>query len=115
MSKKKIYIAGRVKGLPIDQVEQMFAKRQQELEAQGFEVINPVAKISQLNKMLAISKNAILSDHDPEDRKAILKFCLQWMLEADEIDLLFNWKESEFAQKERNIALEVGMSVNYPK
>ncbi len=67
------------------------------------------------NLMRVQSGKAPLSDECPEDRKEIIKLCIAWMMEADEIDLLFNWKESEFAQKERNIAKAIGMPVNYPK
>ena len=46
MSKKKIYIAGKVTGLPQDEVQTKFADKQFFLESVGFEVANPITIVN---------------------------------------------------------------------
>ena len=46
MSKKKIYIAGKVTGLPQDEVYAKFADMQTNLESVGFDVINPIEVVN---------------------------------------------------------------------
>jgi hypothetical protein len=47
--KRKIYIAGKVTGLPQDEVIEKFAIVQKEIEALGFEVINPLKVVGDWN------------------------------------------------------------------
>lgn len=66
--KPKIYIVGKVTGLPYPEVVEKFNNAQLQLEAKGFEVINPV-KIVQ---------------PETEWNKA-MKICIKAMLDADAI------------------------------
>jgi len=44
--RKKIYVAGKITGLPWEQVVQKFSEAQREIEALGFEVINPIILVN---------------------------------------------------------------------
>ena len=43
---KTIYLAGKVTGLPIHEVTMKFGSKQKQLEAKGYEVINPLELVS---------------------------------------------------------------------
>ncbi len=109
----KIYIAGKVKGLPFDQVVSKFANAQKDLEARGYEVINPVQSLIGLNLIRASYNKPPLIDDNPEDRKKILRYCAGLLIEADELYMLRCWQKSQFSHKERAIARELGIEISY--
>lgn len=49
MTKKKVYIAGKVTGEPIDQCTIKFSAAQKAIEALGFEAINPLEVVGDFN------------------------------------------------------------------
>jgi hypothetical protein len=86
--KKKIYIAGKVTGLPQQEVVDKFAKAQNLLEDSGFEVINPTV---------------LITDYDtPWD--LAMKLCVKALMDCQCIYLLADWRSSKGANIERNLA-----------
>lgn len=45
---EKIYISGRISGLPIEEVAAKFDETETKLKAQGYEVINPLKTVFRL-------------------------------------------------------------------
>lgn len=94
-SKMKVYISGKITGLPIEEVEGNFYNVQNRLEEAGFKVVNP------LNNGLSIN------DKWEHHMKADIKL----LMECNTIYLLSNWKESRGATIERNLAVSLGYDV----
>lgn len=84
----KIYIAGKVTGLPKDEVIQKFAEAQKQFEAYGYEVVNPIE---------------VVNDWEMEWKEA-MKLCIAALMECDAIYLLNDYKESKGALLEKQIA-----------
>ncbi len=97
---KRIYLAGRVTGLPEDQVQAKFANKSKQLTEQGFTVYNPVDQI-----WAAGLKN--------EPWEVIMKAAIQMMMNCEELHLLPCWKESKGARLERDIAHRLEMPIVY--
>lgn len=97
---KKVYIAGKVTGLPEAEVKAKFKRKEEELTKAGYIVYNPVEQVW------------ILGAQDwPWDR--IMRGCIQQMVECDEVHLLPCWQQSRGAMLERDVALRLGMTVIY--
>jgi hypothetical protein len=94
-SKMKVYISGKITGLPIEEVEGNFYNAQNRLEEAGFKVVNP------LNNGLSIN------DKWEHHMKADIKL----LMECNTIYLLSNWKDSRGARIERDIAVALGYDV----
>lgn len=86
--KKKIYIAGKITGLPIHEVTMKFGAAQKKLENKGYEVVNPIA---------------VVNDWDTTWDNAMRK-CIAALVECDSIALLPDWKSSPGARLENDIA-----------
>lgn len=91
----KIYISGKITGLPIEEVEDNFYNVQNRLEDAGFKVVNP------LNNGLSFDDK--WEDHMKEDIKLLM--------ECNTIYLLSNWKDSKGAKIERDIAVALGYDI----
>jgi hypothetical protein len=89
--KKKIYIAGKVTGLPQQEVVDKFAKAQKDIEAMGFEVINPIE---------------VVKDFDMPWNKA-MRMCIAGLTECDAIALLPDWSNSKGAIFEYEISKQL--------
>jgi hypothetical protein len=89
--KTKIYIAGKVSGLPIGDVTIKFGTVQKELEAQGFEAINPLAVVNDW--------------HLPWEEA--MKKCLKALIDADGVLLLPCYLDSPGAQIELKLAADL--------
>jgi len=89
MNKNRIYISGGITGIQ-DYMER-FAKVQEELEEQGYSVINPALIISKM----------------PEDMtyEEIMKIAFAMLDTADIIYMMKDWKESLGANREYGYAL----------
>lgn len=98
--KKKIYIAGKVTGLPYAQVWEKFDNVQKRLMNDGHIPHNPVAMV----------KACKLEQHSWED---IMKECLKILVDCDEVHMLPCWKESRGATLERDLALRLNIPVIY--
>lgn len=91
---KTAYIAGKITGLPKNQVKTKFNLIAKQLIGLGYKVMKPSA----------VSNN---EDHET------VRDDIQNMLKCDELHLLPDWQESRGAQLERDIALRVGMNLVY--
>lgn len=89
---KTVYIAGKVTGLPYDEVYEKFRTCQLKLEANGYLVINPCDMIS---------KN--------ENWDTAMLLCLHLIQFADYITLLPDWVESKGARMEKEVATLIGL------
>lgn len=94
--KRRVYVAGRITGLPKEQVQTKFSNITARLADMGYTVVNPAEALEDERSW----KDAVRND-------------IKKMLECDEVHLLPDWKESRGAQLERDIALRLGMQVVY--
>lgn len=94
-SKMKVYISGKITGLPFEEVEGNFCNAQNRLEEEGFEVVNPL-------------NNGLLADDKWQNH---MKADIKLLMECNTIYLLSNWKESRGATIERNLAVSLGYDV----
>ena len=100
----KIYIAGKVKDLPPNEVKQKFALAAQQIKEAGHTAINPVELIEQYNEQIKLSGGIPLSDNDEKQRKQILKICTDSLMDCDQIHLLHDWQQSAGATFEKQVA-----------
>lgn len=91
----KVYISGKITGLPFEEVEDNFYHAQNRLEEEGFEVVNPLEN--------GLPREAEWHEHVKAD--------IRLLLECDTIYLLENWKESKGARIERDIAVALGYDI----
>lgn len=89
-----IYIAGKVSGLPYEEVKRKFKMKQLQLEALDFFVLNPVD---------------IVADGDCSWTEA-MRVSVMLLANADFICLLPDWKDSEGAKLEMALALKLGIN-----
>ena len=82
-NKKKIYIAGKISGLPIEEYTSNFEKAKQFLLAQGYEVVSPIEHTKPTMKW--------------ED---CMKICLKLLIDCDGIYFMSNWVCSRGAEIE---------------
>lgn len=97
-TKKKIYIGGKVTGLPIHEASMKFGTVQKLLQAQGHTTIVPLDLVD-----------------SGTDWAAAMKICIAALVGADELYLLPNWSESRGAILERDIALRLSIPITYGK
>ncbi|MDT8412684.1 MAG: DUF4406 domain-containing protein [Vicingaceae bacterium] len=90
---KKIYIAGKITGLPIPEVEKKFSAAQKEVEAQGLIAINPIEVVGNWEC----------------DWKTAMKLCVKALIDCDAILLLPCWMDSKGAMIEQKIASDLGI------
>ncbi len=109
MDKKTIYLAGKVTGLPHEQVVEKFKRKQEELEAQGFDVINPVSLLENINMLRADEGVEPFTEwHE------IMQMCICFLCGGcHEIHMLPCWQDSKGATLERDIALRVNIPIVY--
>lgn len=95
---KKIYIAGKVTGLPYDEVKCKFENAKAELfkrhESIVIAVVDPLA--------------SVLPD---ETWPNAMRICISLLMRCDAIALLPDWNQSRGATLERQLALTLGMEV----
>jgi hypothetical protein len=93
---RRVYVAGKVTGLPKEQVKTKFNQITNKLHSLGYQVVKPVA----------------ITDEAPNWDDA-MRNDIKKMLECDELHMLPDWQESRGAQLERDIAIRLGMNVVY--
>lgn len=93
----KIYISGKISGLPYGEVERKFADAEELLVSIGFEVVNPL-------------RNGL-----PEKEEWIKHLCkdIELLHGCGAIFMLDNWRDSRGARHEYNFALEEGKKVYF--
>lgn len=89
----KVYICGKISGLPTEQVKAKFNMAEKQVEAFGHEPVNPL-------------KNG-LDDSFPWERHLVVD--LETLIcECDGIYLLTDWEDSPGARIEEKVAQETG-------
>jgi len=90
----KVFISGRVTGLPYDQVKKKFTTAETVILNAGHEPLNPL-------------------DHVPEGTtpRDAMKILLPLLCECDAIYLLHDWEFSEGAQIEAQLARYIGLHI----
>ena len=91
----KIYISGKITGLPFKEVKDKFQKVQNFLEELGFEVINPL-------------KNGLKKDSSWEEH---MKIDIELLTSCDVVYMLNGWIDSVGACIEYDIATRMGKKI----
>jgi hypothetical protein len=91
---KVVYVAGKVTGLPKDEVDSKFIRKTIELRNQAFAVLNPCAYIK-----------------NDEDWQVAMRKAFILLMLSDYICLLPDWQLSEGAKLEAAMAAKLGISV----
>lgn len=93
--KKKIYIAGKVSGESMAECTMKFSAVQKQLEAMGFEVVNPLETVGRW-------------DISWEDA---MKLCIIALMDCDAMVLLPDWNQSTGATIERQLAEDLCFTI----
>lgn len=91
----KIYISGKITGLPLSEVRQRFADTAAFLDAIGFEAVNPLTN--------GLDDSADWKEHMVAD--------IRMLLDCEAIYMMDNWIESRGASIEYDIANRLNMDV----
>lgn len=95
MSKKKIYISGKITGLKPSSAKNAFDVCDRKLTAQGYETVNPMAMV-----------------YDPKkEYDQAMKECISLLIDCDAIYLMSNWQSSKGAILEHMIASVIGIEI----
>ncbi len=105
--KKKVYIAGKVSGLPFLDVVGKFARAFDEIEALGFEVVNPIEIVQDY---LHANPKYLESTED-EIWKLAMRLCIKELVDCDAIVLLPDWSNSRGAKVEYRIAMDLDLAI----
>jgi hypothetical protein len=89
-----IYVAGKVTGLPTEEVLRKFDNAKNKLEANGYKVLNPCDFIS-----------------PSESWETAMRLASTLLNMSDSIYMLPDWKDSEGAKWEFTQAVKFGLSV----
>ena len=93
--KKKVYIAGKVTGEPIAECTIKFGTAQKQIEALGFEVVNPLEIVGDFKTPWDVA----------------MKICIKALVDCDAIVLLPDWSNSRGARFEHEIAENLDMPI----
>jgi len=93
--RKKIYIAGKVTGEPPHTTALKFAMAKKEIEAMGFEAINPIEVVGDFNTPWNVA----------------MKMCLKALIDCDGIVMLDDWHLSKGAKIEFKLAMDLGLTL----
>jgi hypothetical protein len=95
-SPKKIYLAGKVTGLPRVTATMLFGTVQKRLMDQGYEVIVPLDIVPNNTSW-----------------EQAMKICIAALIQCDEVHLLPNWIDSKGAILEQQIAHSLSIPMVY--
>ena len=101
----KVYISGKITGLPIEEAKQNFKNCELMLIEEGYEVVNPM-ELPEHEAILAMDEMELVEDgkwylHMKADIKA--------MMDCDGIFVMMNYTESKGAKIEYKLAMELGL------
>ena len=91
----RIYVSGKISGLPYEDVKTRFDDCQELLESIGFEVINPIT--------MGLRQEATWEQHMVKD--------IELLLSCDAIYMMDNWMDSTGAGIEYDIAMRTGKDI----
>lgn len=91
----KVYISGKITGLPLDRVREKFAKAERQIEAFGHTPVNPL--------------NNGLPPEAAWEEQMVASIGL--LFKCDAIYMLPDWGDSTGARIENNIAAERGLEI----
>ncbi len=96
----KVYISGKISGLPLGEVREKFAHAERQIEAFGHTPVNPL-------------KNGLPTDAEWEEQ---MLASIRLLFGSDAIYMLPDWFNSKGARIERNIAIERELEIiNQPE
>jgi len=95
---KRIYISGKITGLPIEQAKANFKEMEDKLSVAGYEAVNPFV-------VMPYKPEATWADYMLADIAALFK--------CEAIVMLPDWNESRGAKIEHDIALHMGLPIYY--
>ena len=96
MNKKKIYISGKISGME-KKAKLIFEEAEIRLKKEGYDVVNPFK---------------LKHKHD-KTWHSFMKEDISQMMKCDEVYMIFNWRESEGAVLEHELALMLNMPILY--
>ena len=99
----KVYISGKITGLPIEEAKQNFKNCERWLLEDGYEVVNPM----ELPEHEAIIADKELSTE--EQWRLHMKADIKAMMDCDGIFVMMNYIESKGAKIEYKLAMELGL------
>lgn len=96
-SRGKIYIAGKISGLPIERAMENFSIIAFALAWEGYEPVNPFE---------------VVNNPDAEWSHA-MKLGIKALMDCNAIFMMENWKDSLGARIEHNLAMALGIQIIY--
>lgn len=107
MEQYKVYISGKITGLPRAEYEALFNVAETQLRAKGYEVISPI-------RIIPDAAETDPARHtEAEIWEAHLKADIRELLKCNAIYMLSNWECSEGATLEHSIARGLNMPIHY--
>jgi len=91
----KVYISGKISGLPYDEVERNFKEAEIRLQEEGYETVNPLDS--------GLPVESTWKEH--------MKADIKMLMDCDTIYLLKNWKDSVGATIEQKIAVMLNYDI----
>lgn len=105
MKKTKVYIAGRISGITLEEAKELFKEAEQRLRAnKKIEPINPLKYIKQ-------GLTAERIEQDPQAYEQQMQECFRLIDQCQAVYMLHNWKDSKGATREREYAIKQGKSI----
>ena len=98
----KVYISGKITGLERAVYSANFEKKEKELLRSGYQVFNPVKEAQKLEQRIAITFQRKPTYEEYMD------FSIRGLLDCDGICQLNDWKESNGAKCEYQVATSCG-------
>ena len=98
----KVYISGAITG--VKNANKLFARAEEKLELEGYEVVNPYKFGEHLKKVFAI-------EHKVPKYEDYMRWDIKLLIDCDAIYLLENWGTSKGARLEKKIAEVLNMQI----
>lgn len=92
----KIYIAGKITGLPLSEVKEKFKHHSELLQLKGYTAVNPIE---------------VSPFHASKTWYDYMKDCIVALMDCEAIYLLEDWGQSKGARLEYAIAKELGLDI----
>ena len=92
----KVYIAGKITGLPLKECEEKFSKAENIIDGSGHKAINPM-------KVIPYTEGLLWRDY--------MKTGLKALLDCDAIYMLKDWQDSDGAKFELEVAFKIGLQI----